>query len=151
MRSAAAQSNRRLALDEALTGHTVEELMRRSGPTVPPELSLATLVHDYFVQSDSRAFPVVRDGALLGLVSLSDVRRVPPEQWPSTSVGSLMRKEGALVVAEPEEPLAEALEQLAGRGYGQLPVLDHGRLVGMLLRSDVGRWLEHSRVSTIAR
>jgi len=142
LRSAAAQSYQRLAIDEALAGHTVGELMRRSGPTVAPELSLATLVHDYFVQSESRAFPVVRDGRLVGLVSLSEIRRIPPEQWSSTSVESVMRRDDALVVAEPEEPLTQAFEQLAQQNLGQLPVLDHGRLVGMLLRSDVGRWLE---------
>ncbi|HTQ47294.1 MAG TPA: site-2 protease family protein [Polyangiaceae bacterium] len=142
LRSAAAQSYQRLAIDEALAGHTVGELMRRSGPTVAPELSLATLVHDYFVQSESRAFPVVRDGRLVGLVSLSEIRRIPPERWSSTSVESVMRRDDALVVAEPEEPLTQAFEQLAQQNLGQLPVLDHGRLVGMLLRSDVGRWLE---------
>jgi len=142
LRSAAAQSYQRLAIDEALAGHTVGELMRRSGPTVAPELSLATLVHDYFVQSESRAFPVVRDGRLVGLVSLTDVRRIPPERWSSASVESVMRRDDALVVAEPEEPLTQAFEQLAQQNLGQLPVLDHGRLVGMLLRSDVGRWLE---------
>jgi CBS domain-containing protein len=53
-----------------------------------------------------------------------------------------MRKNDALVVAEPEEPLAQAFEELARQNLGQMPVLDHGQLVGMLQRSDVGRWLE---------
>jgi CBS domain-containing protein len=55
-----------------------------------------------------------------------------------------MRPDDALVCAQPEEPLGEALEQLASQDLGQLPVLDHGRLVGMLLRGDVARWLELS-------
>jgi len=142
LRSAAAQSFQRMAIDDAMAGHTVGELMRRSGPTVAPELSLEALVHEYFVQSESRAFPVVRDGRLVGLVSLTDVRHVTPERWTSTSVESVMRKNDALVVAEPEEPLARAFDQLARQNLGQLPVLDHGQLVGMLQRSDVGRWLE---------
>lgn len=142
LRTAAAESYRRLAIDDALAGHTVEELMRRDGPTVAPELALATLVHDYVIQSDNRAFPVVRDGKLLGLVSLSDVRRISPDQWSTTPVDRVMRKDDSLIVANPDEPLAEAFEHLATQNVGQLPVLDHGQLVGMLLRSDVGRWLE---------
>lgn len=142
LRNAAAQSTRRLALDDALAGHTVGELMRQVGSTVSPDLPLSTLVQDYFVRSDVRSFPVVRDGQLVGLIALSDVRRIPPEQWPSTRVESLMRTNEALVVANPEEPLSDAFAQLARRDVEQLPVLDHGHLVGMLQRTDLGRWLE---------
>jgi Zn-dependent protease/CBS domain-containing protein len=142
LHSAAAQSYRRLAIGDALAGHTVAELMRRNGPTVAPNLAVATLVHDYLIPLDNQAFPVVRDGKLIGLVSLSDVRRVPPAQWSATPVDSVMRADESLALAKPEEPLAEAFEELARRDVGQLPVLDHGQLVGMLLRRDIARWLE---------
>jgi Zn-dependent protease/CBS domain-containing protein len=142
LRSAASQSYRRLAVDDALAGHTVEELMRRSGPTVTPDLLLGALVHDYLMRSDEHAFPVVENGMLVGIVSLSDVRHVAPESWPVTRVRDVMRRDGSLVTAQPNEPLAEAFEQLARQDVGQLPVLDHGRLVGVLLRRDLGRWLE---------
>jgi Zn-dependent protease/CBS domain-containing protein len=148
LRSAAALSYGRIAIDDALAGHTVQELMRRTGPTVPPELPLATLVHDYLIPSEEGAVPVVRDGSLLGLVSLSDVRHVAPAQWPATTVGSVMSKNGSLVVAKPDEPLSEAFEEIARHDVEQLPVLDHGRLVGMLLRRDLGRWLEATSGAT---
>lgn len=144
LRSAASQSYRRLALDEALAGHTVQELMRRTGPTVTPDLPLASLVHDYLIPSDEGAVPVVHDGALLGLVSLSDVRRVAPAQWPGATVANVMISDAVLPVAKPDEPLADAFEEIARRNIEQLPVLDHGRLVGMLLRRDLGRWIELS-------
>jgi len=35
-----------------------------------------------------------------------------------------------------------AFDELARQNVEQLPVLDHGKLVGMLERSDVARWLE---------
>ena len=142
LRSAAAQSYKRLAIDDALAGHTVEEVMRRGGSTVSPELPLATLVQDYFVRSDERTLPVVRDGRLLGLVSLSDMRAISQAEWPLTQVASVMRPRTSLAVAAPQEPLAEAFARLAQRDIGQLPVLADGRLVGMLQRQDVARWLE---------
>lgn len=142
LHSAAAQSYRQLAIDDALAGHLVEEVMRRGGPTVSPDLPLAAFVHDYLVRSDERALPVVRDGELLGLVSMCDMKSVPPAEWRTTQVTSVMRPRSSLVVAEPEEPLAEAFAQLAQGDIAQLPVLDEGRLVGMLQRRDVARWLE---------
>ena len=142
LRDAAAQSYRRLAIDEALAGHTVEEVMRRGGATVSPELSVAALVHDHFVRSGERALPVVRAGQLVGLVSMSDLRAVPSADWPATQVGAVMRPRTSLTVTAPEEPLAEAFARLAQGDLGQLPVLEGGRLVGMLQRRDIARWLE---------
>jgi Zn-dependent protease/predicted transcriptional regulator len=144
VRNGAAVSVQRLAVDDALAGHTVDEVMRMNGPIVTPEVPLQTLVHDYLVRSDERALPVVRNGQLVGLVSAYDMRWVPPGDWPTTPVSAVMIPTVALSVAFPREPLAKAFAELAQRDIGQLPVLDHGRLVGMLKRGDIARWLELS-------
>jgi CBS domain-containing protein len=142
LHSAASQSYKRLAIDDAFAGHTVEEIMRRGGPTVAPDLSVAALVHDYLIRSDEQALAVTSGGQLVGIVSLTDVRGVPPADWPATPVSHVMRSGESLPVATPNEPVAEAFEELAQRNIEQLPVLDHGRLVGMLQRRDIARWLE---------
>jgi Zn-dependent protease/CBS domain-containing protein len=142
LRSAAAQSYMRVALQDVLAGHTVDELMRPGGEGVSPDLSLARLVHDYLIHSDAGALPVTQDGHVIGVVSLAEVRHVPHDEWPRTPVERVMRRDAALTVAEPGEPLAQAFEDLARQDLAEIPVLDHGRLVGMLLRRDLGRWFE---------
>jgi Zn-dependent protease/CBS domain-containing protein len=139
---AAAQASTRLALDDALAGMTVQQLMQRNGPTVSPELSVAALVHQHLLTGDDRTLPVVREGALIGLVSAFETRGLRPDQWDTTSVGSIMRGAGDVLVTTPEEPLVKAFEQLARRDIGQIPVVVDGALVGMLRRRDVTRWLE---------
>ena len=48
-----------------------------------------------------------------------------------------------LAVATPDESAAAALTKLANRDVEQLPVVDgDGRLLGMLRRRDIARWLE---------
>jgi Zn-dependent protease len=142
LHSAAAQAVARLALDDALSGITVAQLMQPRSSVATPGLPVATLVHDLIVPGDDRAVPVVEDGSLVGLVSVSDVRALPPEKWAETSVGSIMRPVGALALATPGEPLAKAFERIARQNIDQLPVVMDGRLVGMLRRRDVTRWLE---------
>jgi len=137
--SAASQTRTRLALDGVLAGHTVAELMRREVQVVPAELPITTLVHDYFVRSDDRAFPVMRDEQLLGVVTISDVRAVSPAEWGTTSVAAVMQPEKSVTTATPEETLVKAFEQFAQHDVDQLPVLEGGRLVGMLQRRDVDR------------
>jgi Zn-dependent protease/CBS domain-containing protein len=140
--SAASQATTRLALDDAMAGMTVSRLMRTDLPVVPPDLSVATLVQEYLVRGGDRALAVVDNGQLEGVVCFSDVRKIPPEQWATTRVASVMRSARDLFVATPEQPLSEAFEQLIRRDIDQLPVVTAGRLVGMLRRRDVARWLE---------
>jgi CBS domain-containing protein len=50
-----------------------------------------------------------------------------------------------LPVATPDEPATSAFEKLAARDVGQLAVVDHGGLVGLLRQRDLARWLgQHS-------
>ncbi len=142
LRTAASQAGTKLAIDDALAGHTVEEFMTRTAPTVAPELPVATLVHDYFVRTDERAVPVVRDDRLLGVASISNVRATPMERWATTPVGAVMQPAESIPHATPEEPLSQAFEDLARADVDSLPVLSGGRLVGVLRRRDVARWLE---------
>ncbi|MGH7439710.1 MAG: site-2 protease family protein, partial [Polyangiaceae bacterium] len=142
IRSAAAEAYTRLAIDDALAGHTVGELMRRDGASVRPELPLDVLVHDYLVRSDEHAVPVVRDGTLLGLVSISEVRSVPAADWPTQTVGAVMRPTTSLIVATTDEPLSDAFQRMAREDIEQMPVLEGQKLAGVLRRHDVARWLE---------
>ncbi len=139
---AASRATTRLTLDDALAGVTVEQVMQRSPTVVSPDLPVDALVQQYLVPGDDRALPVARDGRLVGLVSVSDVRRLAPSAWASTPVGAVMRGVETLSLTTPSEPLIAAFERLASRDIGQLPVVADGRLIGVLRRRDVSRWLE---------
>jgi Zn-dependent protease len=143
VRGAAAQATGKVAIDEALVGHVVGEVMRRDGRAVSPDLPLTAFVEDHLLQGDHRALPVVLGSHLLGLVSSGDLRAVPSAKWPWTRVSSVMRPEALLAVTSPHEPLAAAFERLMREDVAQLPVLDdRRRFVGLLHRHDVVRWLE---------
>ena len=142
LHGAASQAATKLALDDVLAGMTVEQLMRRDVPVATPELTVAALVHEHLIPGDDRALPIVDDGILRGIVSLSDVRKLRPDQWASTQVRAIMATGESLSTATPEEPLAKAFERLARGDVEQLPVVAQGKLVGMLRRRDVTRWIE---------
>ncbi len=142
LNGAASQAQVRLAIDDALAGLTVRQLMRRTGASVTPDLPVAQLVHDYLVPAENRSVAVMRDGEFAGVVSMTDVRSLPFDRWETTKVGEIMTPADATTVVGPEEPLAEAFERLAKLDVGQLPVIEDGALVGMLSRRDVTRWIE---------
>ena len=121
---------------------TVGRLARQPVAAVPPDTSVAALVHDGVMGTDERAFPVAEGDRLVGLVCLEDLRKVPRAAWGTTPVRAVMTPADQLATASPQEDAAAALDELARRDVSQLPVLQGGRLVGMLRRRDIARWLE---------
>lgn len=147
LNNAAVQSYRHVVVEDLLEGVSVVQLMRANAPTVPPSIPVSTLVHDHILGTDERAFPVIDNDRLVGLVCIDDVRKVPREQWEMTWVSQIMTPASQLAVATPREEASEALSDLARRDVNQLPVIQNGQLVGMLCRRDIMRWLQlHSEL-----
>ncbi len=140
--SAAQGSYRGMLVQDVLAGVRVENLMRRSGYVLPSEATVASAVREWFMRSAEHAFPVVDESGLLGIVAVGDVRKVPEEAWARTSVSDIMTPVARLTSTTPSEDAATALRKLSRLDVEQLPVLAEGRLVGMLERRDVARWLE---------
>ncbi len=147
--AAAAQTWRRHLIEELLGGLSVSRLMRTGVSAVRPDTPIATFASDWIMRGDERAFPVAGDhGRLLGIVSLADVRTAPRDAWEATPVSAVMTPADRLVAVGPRDDLAQAHEKMVRADVGQLPVLDGDRLVGMLLRRDVARWIElHAHVN----
>lgn len=140
--NAARASYEQTVIQEALRGTRVNEVMRRTVATVPPELPVSELVSDYVMGTDQQCFPVVREGHLEGLVCLADVRKTPREAWPGTRVGEVMTPSSSLETVSAEEPATEALRKLGEREVDQVPVVERdGSLLGLVRRQDILRWL----------
>ncbi|MBK8904858.1 MAG: site-2 protease family protein [Anaerolineaceae bacterium] len=140
--TAAVQSYRQVVVQDILEDVPVSQLMRRNPPTVPGSVTIATLVHEHLMHSDEHAFPVVEDGRLLGLVTLEDVRKISRDQWETTLVRDVMTPAAALTTLSPPKDASEALQKLQQRDVRQLPVLENGRLAGLLRRRDILKWLQ---------
>jgi Zn-dependent protease len=140
--NAARLSYQQVLVQEMLEGVPVRAIMRSRLQTVTPDISVETMVDDYFMNHDQRAFPVVaQDGDLLGLVCLEDIRAVPRARWPMTRVADVMTPAAALDTMTPQEPAMEALQRLSTRDVDQLPVLEGSHLSGMVHRKDIMKWL----------
>ncbi|MFN0073323.1 MAG: site-2 protease family protein [Chloroflexota bacterium] len=121
-----------------LEGLRVGDLMDHHIHVVPSGMFLADLVSEAILVHDARAFPVVDDEALVGLITLTDVRRVDRGQWAVTSVAQAMTPRLRLRTVQAGENMSHAFELLSSSDLNQVPVLDaSGRLVGLLSRANV--------------
>ncbi len=141
----AQSANTEVMLQSVFRGVTVAEVMNTSPMTVPANISLQKLVHEYFLPLGLRSALVTQNDQLAGLITLSDIRHVPSEEWEMVPVGHAMIPRERLHIVSPQQSLNEVLPLMAGRDVNQLPVVQDDRLVGVLSRDAIVRYLEIRR------
>jgi len=141
LNNASQQSYRQVVVQDILQGVPVRKMMRTEPPTVSPATSIESVVYDHIMGTDEHAFPVVEDGQVVGMVTLEDIRSVSRERWGDTVVREIMTPYDQCTVLDPDEDASDAMNKLSTCGVRQLPVLEEGRLSGVLRREDLIRWL----------
>jgi Zn-dependent protease len=143
--SSAPSANSEVMLQSVFRGVTVGEVMHAAPTTVPANISLQRLVDEYFLPLGLRSALVTQVDRLAGLITLSDIRHVPREEWGQTPVGLAMIPRERLHIVSPQQSLNDVLPLMAGRDVNQLPVVQDERLVGVLSRDAIVRYLEIRR------
>jgi CBS domain-containing protein len=84
------------------------------------------------------SLPVTEDERLVGMITDRDIttRVVAESAAPeTTSVGEVYSRD--LISVEPDHDLEEALELMARHQVRRLPVVENGRLVGVVAQADI--------------
>ena len=137
----------------------VRDVMTVDPITVTPEMSLRALAHVLSERRISGAPVVDLSGRLAGVISEADLVRkqgsrrhrrrsaldwITGEQEPAdalrlaaTTVGGAMSSPP--ITIEPDRSIREAAELMLERRVNRLPVVDEGRLVGIIARADLVR------------
>jgi Zn-dependent protease len=139
---AASQSYQQVVVEDMLEGVPITKLMRQPAPAVSPDLPISALVYDHIMQGDERAFPVVDGDRLLGVVYIENLRELDRSTWDQATVRQVMVPHNELEVVTPREDAMDAFQKLAQREMRQIPVVQNGKLIGMLRRRDILRWLQ---------
>jgi Zn-dependent protease/CBS domain-containing protein len=143
--SAAESTVAQMSVQRSLRGVKVRDVMEDEPPSVSPNETVAELVNERLMRGEHRSFLVRHeDGGLAGIVTLSDVRRIPREDWPSARVTDIMTRYPDLATVGPDDPVEGALELLQQKEVNQLPVVtDEGRtVVGLLTRAGIVRMID---------
>jgi CBS domain-containing protein len=89
-----------------------------------------------------RGLPVVDEGILAGIITLNDIKDTPREEWSRFRVLDRMTPKDRLFTADPDTDLDTILQTMSERDFHQIPVLEHGAVVGLLTRGQIIRFLQ---------
>lgn len=120
-----------------LRGSRVADLMSRDCGRVDAAASAQEFVDWHLMRSESRCFLVFEAERIVGLVALSDVRKVDRELWRQTPVRAIMQPIERVHAVAPDTPVMEALEKMAREDVNQLLVVSSGQVLGVVTRAHI--------------
>lgn len=140
--SASQGSYRSLVVERALKAVTARTAMRPPPDPIEGAMTLQQFVDRYLLVTGEHCYLVGTNGAVVGLITPSDLTGVPREEWGVRTVERAMVPSERVITIDPEADLVHALDLMREHDIHQLPVLEEGRLIGVLTRGDVMRQIE---------
>ena len=139
--SAARRTSSQVTLEAQLGKSRVGDAMAPLEPalisSVESSESVADVIEGPVLHQGRRYLLVEEEGEPVGMVTLEDIKRVPLGARGSTPVASIMVPRSELVTTTPDSTLLDAMKRMEEAGVSQLPVVEDGRLAGVLSRDQL--------------
>lgn len=136
---AAQSSYQQVVLRQALSGVPVSAAMTQEVQWIPSDITLDRVVHEFVMMYNHPAFPVMDNGQLLGLLCINDVRTVPREQWGYVTARQVVPPLSEANSITPHTDAWDTLVKMTADNCGRLMVVEEGRLLGIISRTDIMR------------
>ncbi len=131
---AASDEERQTTIVQTLSGVKVRDIMTTNVVTVAPSMTISQLI-DLMFTSKHASYPVIDNGALVGLVTFAEVHQVPPERRSDIMVGNIMTRD--ITPVSPGDEASDVFMTLSQKRQGSLPVVEGGRVVGIITQKDL--------------
>ncbi|MCV7354807.1 site-2 protease family protein [Mycolicibacterium fluoranthenivorans] len=124
----------------------VADVMTAHPHTAPGDITVEEFIARYLLGDRHSAYPVTdRDGSVIGLISLSVLRRIAPGRRTATLVREAAMPLSAVTTTTPDESVTALLQRLAAKSEHRALVVDSvgsGGVVGIVTASDLTRLIE---------
>jgi len=138
---AAKSSYQQVLLRDALVGITARQVVDYDSPLVPPHTNLTDLVDQYVLPTGRSCFLISWGTDLEGMITLQQIKKVPRSRWATTSVQDIMAPTSKLKTAYADQELLSVLQEMNGENANHIPVMEAGKVIGIINREDIVRFL----------
>jgi CBS domain-containing protein len=134
-----------------ITG-SVSALLRDKAPATHSVAPTATVLDAIALMAERNigALPVMQDDLLVGMFTERDYTRkviLMGRKSRDTQVGEIMTREPMTV--GPEDTVTDCMEIMTEERIRHLPVIEDGKLVGILSIGDLVKWIISAQTATI--
>jgi Zn-dependent protease len=139
VKDAAESSYKQMLISQRFEGKLVSDIMQKNPVIIPPDITVQSLIDDYFWRYQYGSFPV-GDTHALGIIPFTDVKKISPEDRITTSVREIMHPLSDALQIDPDKTILEAFEKARTNGVGRLIVTNlAGEILGYLSLRDIAR------------
>ncbi|HVW08101.1 MAG TPA: site-2 protease family protein [Bryobacteraceae bacterium] len=132
---AAGESYVQSNLEDTLTGIKVGDIMSHDCTSIDEHMNIQTFVDDFLLRSANRCFLVMDHDQLAGMITAADIKKIERSRWPFSTVSDAMRHLEDMRTITPDTPVQTAIGILAHEDLNQLPVVNHGSVIGLFSRA----------------
>jgi CIC family chloride channel protein len=112
----------------------VETLMSPNPDTVVADRPLDQCLIE-MSRENRRWVPVLDDNRYFGLLALTDIAKIPPEQWSQRTARGVARTD--VPTASASDSVAHVAHKIREHGAGAVAISDNGRIVGVVTIRDI--------------
>jgi len=116
----------------------ISDLMSYPVFTVPPECTMEEF-QAILKEKGCTGLPVVDDGKMVGVVSIRDFKKIRKKSQMKSPVKAFMSTNN-IVTIEPGKSPMEAARIMVKHDIGRLPVVEDGKIIGIITRTDAMRY-----------
>jgi Zn-dependent protease/CBS domain-containing protein len=128
---------------QAIAGVRVTDVMTAHPHTAPADITIEDFIQRYLLGDRHSAYPVAdRDGSIIGLITLAQLRATPPSQRANTLGREAAMPLPRVPTAAPDEPLTTLLARMGASAGRRALVVDGDRLAGIVTASDLSRLID---------
>jgi Zn-dependent protease/CBS domain-containing protein len=136
LKSGAESSLKQTIISNALAEYKVKDVMTPEVHMVKPDTPVNGIVEHFFKYKHG-GFPVGENDKMVGCVTMHDMKKVSQEKWGEVKAKDIMTPQCDIIQVSPEDPVVEAMVKMSKDGVGRLPVIQDGKLKGIITRSDL--------------
>ena len=117
----------------------VQDIMHTEFTALDPSMSIEDAVRKEFKHYDYGAFPVTKGEEIVGLLTLSEIKRIPRIRWDDMKVSTIMYEISNKNSLQREESASVALTKMVKTKLDLLPVVENTTVKGIVTQDDLMR------------
>jgi CBS domain-containing protein len=88
----------------------------------------------------------VKDGQILGIITLQGIRAIPKERRATETVAQAMTPSEQAATVKPTATALDVMQKMARENVGRVLVVEDGQLLGIVTRGDVMKTIQTRQV-----